>query len=142
MEKYFLILQPPNADKYRLLVDDISDNKTFGTTDDIHKVRYNRRLFGENFNMDIDIRLPLTDEGLTYVFPVGRFITILRLKKDESEGSMYFFDFNTFNDKSVIQSTLQKDFSERLLKEWFNIYDQLCSGFSDEEDVFELFLTD
>jgi len=140
MKKQFLVLQPPLTDKYRLLVDDISDNETFGTATDIDKIRYNIRMLGDSFNMDLTIKNMFTKEGITGVFPLGRFITILQMKKDETEGRMTFFDFD--NDIPFIRPFISSIFSENVFKQWTEIHDLLQSEFSDEDDLFVLFRPD
>ena len=137
MEKQFLVPQPPLTDKYRLLVDDISDNETFGTATDINKIKYNIKLLGDNFNMDLTIKNMFTKEGITGVFPIGRFIAILQLKKDETEGRMTFFDFDI--DITLVKPIISAMYSENVVKEWTKVQDLLLLELSDEDDLFELF---
>lgn len=139
MEKHFIVPQPPISEKYRLLVDDMSDKRNFGFTYDINKIRYNKKIFGEEFNMDLAIKNMFTDEGITSVFPVGCFITVLQLKKDETEGKMTFFDFNIETEKTEIRSNLHGIFSQKIVNAWFHVYDILHSEFSKEDDIYELF---
>ena len=137
MEKQFLVPQPPLTEKYRLLVDDMSDNETFGTATDINKIRYNIKLLGDNFDMDLTIKNMFTKEGITGVFPIGRFITILQLKKDETEGRMTFFDFDI--DITLVKPIISAMYSENVVKEWTKVQDLLLLELSDEDDLFELF---
>lgn len=142
MEKNFIVPQPPVTEKYRLLVDDMSEKRNFGFTSDIDKIRYNKNILGDDFNMDLTIKNMFTDEGITSVFPIGCFITVLQLKKDETEGKMTFFDFDIDTDKAGLRDILKQQFSENIVNAWFDVYDLLRSDFSEEDDLFELFRPD
>jgi hypothetical protein len=88
--------------------------------------------------MDLDIKNLLTYEGVSSVCPLGCFITILQLRKDELVGKMTFFDFDVDIEKSDIKSLLQQEFSVNIMEAWLNIYHVLKNEFRDEDDVFEL----
>ena len=142
MKKHFVVLQPPLTEKYRLLVDEMSDKRNFGSTSDIDKIEYNKRILGDDFNIDLTIKNLFTDEGITSVFPLGCFITVLQLKKDGTEGKMTFFDFDIETDKEELKSILRQQFSENIVHLWFHVYDILQLEFSEKDDHYELFRPD
>jgi len=140
MGKLFFIDQPPLTRRYRLLVDSTSKNKKYGLTTDIDKIRYNTNLLGLEFNLNLKLNLLSTDEGSTVVFPIGTFITVLQLRKDENEGIMSFFDFNIkINDSNFILE-LEKMYSKNIVDKWLSVYKTLHSDFSEDEDVVDLFI--
>lgn len=140
MNKYFLIPQPPITEKCSLLVEEISDKKNWGFTSDINMIKYNISLLGTEFNKDLTIRNMFTDKGISTVFPIGCFITVLELKKDETEGKMTFFDFDV--ELSSVKPLLKQEFSENIIDEWIKVYNSLGSDFSDDDDLFVLLRPD
>ena len=142
MKKHFIVPQPPLTEKYRLLVDDMSEKRNFGFTTDIDKILYNKNILGDDFNMDLTIKNIFTDDGITSVFPIGCFITVLQLKKDEAEGKMTFFDFEVDIDKAELKNILKQQFSDNIVNAWLDVYDFLRDDFCDEDDRFELFRPD
>ena len=72
--------------KLTLLIDDTNEDNTFGFTESVEKVTYNLKKINETFKYkDIDNRLENSETGLTTLFPVGRYIAIVELKKDKSK---------------------------------------------------------
>mgnify|MGYP000891292705 CR=1 FL=1 len=138
MKKHFIIPQPPLVEKFTFLVDNISDNRNWGKTTDIDKIEYNRRLLGEDMNIELDVNLQFTDTGMTTVLPLGRFITVLQISKDESKGSMTFFDFQTNATRDELKEMIGKVYSENLTNQWFKFYDMLLSEFKNEDDCVQL----
>lgn len=134
MKKYFLVPQPPATDKYTFLVDDISNKKNWGKTTDIDKIEFNRRLLGEEINIDINVKLLFTEQGSTTVFPLGRFITVLQISKDESKGAMTFLDFDTKATRNELREMIGKQFSDNIINEWLKVYDILVLEFKPEDD--------
>ncbi len=139
MEKHFLVEQPPISAKYRLLVDELSENETFGFTNDIDKIAYNRNILGSDFNQVLSIKLLLPEKGASTVFSIGRFIVVLEIGKDEKDGKMHFFDFNIDTDNLDISTQIKQQFSENIASAWFKNYYLLRSEFLEESDRFELF---
>ena len=138
MKKFFLIEQPPISEKYRMLVDKLSEVKNFGYTNNIEKIEYNLNIIGKDFSDRVDIHNLFTDKGITTVFPLGTYIVVLEMKKDKTKGKMSFFDFDNIEDISKVRGLLEMEFSEYIISEWFRIYYLLESGFSEEEDLVEL----
>lgn len=135
MEKYYLISQPPFAEKFTFLVDDITDSKNWGMTTDLEKIKYNRKIFGEDIDVDIQIRQCLADEGTTTVFSFGRFIVIFQIRKDSKNGRMTFFDFETDLTREEIEMKLKPVYSENIVRAWFKSYDILVENFTSINDL-------
>ncbi|MDV7187950.1 hypothetical protein R3X25_11715 [Lutibacter sp. TH_r2] len=138
MKKKFLLEQPPITNKFRLIVDDISDNNNYGFTNDIDKIEYNLNIMGNEFKDKFDLHNLFSDKGMTSVFQLGRFITILERNKEKTEGRMTFFDFDVDADVSEIRSIIEQQFSENIIKEWFRVYYLISSDFSELDDLIEL----
>jgi predicted aldo/keto reductase-like oxidoreductase len=138
MKENFIIPQPPFTDKYKMIVDEISEKRNFGITKSINNIEYNLNLLGSEFIDKFDLHNLFTDAGLTTVFQLGRFITILERNKEKTEGKMTFFDFDVDSDVSSIRSILEKGYSESIIKEWFRIYYLISSEFSESDDLVEL----
>ena len=82
--------------KLILLVDDTTEDNSFGFTESVEKVTYNLKKINETFKYkDIDNRLENSETGLTTLLPVGRYIAIVELKKDKSKMRMTLIDLNT-----------------------------------------------
>lgn len=134
MKKQYLILQPPHTDKFTFLVDDISNKGNWGRTTDIDKIEYNRRLLGEEFNVDLKVKLLLTDKGGSGVFPIGRFLTVIQIRADENEGIMTFMDFDIPLKGDELRNALLNEFSLNITNQWLMIQELMLSEFRDEDD--------
>jgi len=135
MQKFYLVPQPPKAEKFTFLVDDITDSGNWGTTNDLEKIAYNRSLFDEDINEDIEIRQSLTDVGTTSVFNFGKFIIILELKKGNSSGCMTFFDFQTDFSRSELIDILKETYSDNIIKGYLKCHDVLVNEFTAINDL-------
>lgn len=140
MKKHFLILQPPLADHFTLLVDELSKNETFGHTRDVDKCEYNREVMermGMELNFKVQVKTALSDTGITVVTPLGRFIVIIRISRDESKQEMNFFDaFSKVNFRE--QNSITTIFSENIVNKFEENQNNLKSFFTDEYDIVEL----
>ena len=135
MKKHFLVSQPPLTEKYSFLVDDINQSRNWGVTTDIDKIEYNRNLLGDDFNIDIKIKLLFTKKGMTFVVPIGRFITIVKIREDEKEGSMTFFDFDIGYSRDALELILEEaGYSVSIINDWLKYYDLMSLEFSSEQD--------
>ena len=143
MRKKFLVLQPPLSDKYRFLVDDINDTATFAMTLDTDKVWYNRKILGEDLNLELEIHTALHDKGLTSVIPVGRFVTIWQISKDEKTQRIWFIDHESeLSFRQIGKQIMGEYFSDNVYNEFERIQGLLRSSFNDEFDIVELFIPD
>ena len=140
MKKYCSINQPPLAEKYVFLVDDISDKLNYGKTTDIDKLNYNVKLLGEKFNIEMQVGAMMAEsKGITAVFALGNFITVLEIMKDFKKGKMAFFDRILDMERSAINEMLVNAYSKNIANEWFKQYDALNLNFSEENDIVELY---
>ena len=139
MKKYFLIPQPPITEKFTFLVDDISEKKNWGLTEDIDKIEYNRKLLGENFNVDLKVNLLMSEKDVTNIFTLGNFITVLEMREDQKEGRMTFFDCVMDMPKDELKYMIGEVFSKNIVEEWIKFYDLLNLDFSEENDIVDLF---
>ena len=139
MEKYYLIEQPPLAEKYTFLVDDISDKVNYGRTTDIDKINYNRKIMGEKFDIDVKVGLLMAEsKGSTFVFDLGQFICVLGLRADQKEGKMTFFDCVIDMPKNDINKMLVNAYSQNIANEWFKVQERLLADLSPETDIVRL----
>lgn len=140
MKKNFIVPQPPLVPMFRLLVDKMSDKRNFGFTDDLDKIEYNRKLFGEEYNQDFNIKNLVSEHGAASIFPVGRFITVLQMNREETDGAMHFFDFELNASREELKEGISKRFYPEIAEAWIEIYDTLSSDFSVDRDVYELII--
>ena len=138
MKKYFLIPQPPVAEKLTFLVDDINETRTFGVTTDLDKIEYNLKLMGDDFNQDLEIGMNFLEKGITEVVDVGRYIAVVGVKKDKTEGKMHFFDSTTNFTRAELIAQMELLFSEITAKKFIDIYDLMISESSPNFDNGEL----
>ena len=132
---FYFIPQPPLAEKFNFLVDDIGDRLAWGRTADIAKINYNRKLLGDDFNLDLKEKMKLAKEGMTLILPIGRYITILQLRADEKQGDMTFMDYQIELTRDGIKSMLLERFSESVTNEWLKHYDRFQVAFDEEDNV-------
>lgn len=116
-----------------ILVDDINADSSFGFTDSVCKVSYNIKML-ESFlhKVNLEERLANSKEGLTTLFPLGRYIVILKLKKDKSAMSMFLFDFRA--DYSVINKNFEGVFSNNVITQFKSIKYQMEELYQNEDD--------
>jgi hypothetical protein len=138
MEKYYLINQPPIAQKFTLLVDDITESGNWGMATDVDKIKYNREVIGKDIDIDIEIRQSLAETGTTSVFSFGRFIVVLEIRKDSKKGRMSFFDFQVDLTIDEIKKSLVPVYSETIINAWFKSFYVLKENFSEINDLAEI----
>lgn len=119
--------------KLIILVDDVNDNHSFGFTDSIPKVSYNMKMLDKSLrNANLEERLANSKDGLTTLFPLGRYIVILKLKKDRSAMSMFLFDFRA--EYSAINKNFKGVFSENIITQFKSIKYQMEELCQNEDD--------
>jgi len=139
MKKYYIVQQPPLAEKYTFLVDDVSEVVNYGLATDMDKINYNRKIMGESFNIDIKVGLLMAEsKGATFVFDLGRFVTVLELRADEKEGEMAFYDYDVNATREELNKILVERYSQNIANEWFRIQKELLEDFIPEDDVVRL----
>lgn len=141
MHKHFHIEQPPLTDKYRLLVDEINETATFAMTLDIDKVWYNRKIIGDDMSILLETYTALSDKGTTVLQPLGRYITIWQISKDEKMQRVWFIDHESKVSFREIGKQIMDDyFSDNVYNEFERIQGLLRSSFTADLDIVELIL--
>ena len=120
-----------------ILVDDKDENNSFGFTDSIEKVTYNMKtiepmLIKSNFYESFE----KSTIGIKTTLVLGRFITILEVKKDKSHMSMTLFDFRISYE--TIDKALKSLVSDSVLTQIKKIKYEYEEFYNDTLDVFEL----
>ncbi|SOU86793.1 hypothetical protein [Tenacibaculum dicentrarchi] len=138
MKKYFLVQQPPLAEKLTFLVDELNESRTVGIATDFDKIEYNLKLIGDDFNQDLEIGINFLEKGITDVVDLGRYISVIAIKKDKTEGKMYFFDTTIAFSRNEIVEQIGQLFSEITTKNFMTIYDLMKSQSTPSLDNVEL----
>jgi hypothetical protein len=121
------------GDKLIVLVDEVNENYSFGFTDSISKVLYNMKMLGNFLSKgNIEEQLTNSKDGLTTLFPLGRYIAILKMKKDKSAMSMMLFDFRA--EYSIIDTNFKDVFSENVITQFKKLKYQMEDLYDDEAD--------
>jgi hypothetical protein len=139
MNIFASILQPPNCKKFKFIVDELNDRKTYGKTNDIEKIKYNLKLLDESFNIDLKINLLLSEDGVTNIFAVGNFITILQLNNNQQQGMITFFNINVNATLPELKYHLEDIYSSNIVAEWVKLYELMINSDLNENDHIELF---
>jgi hypothetical protein len=145
MDDFLFVKQPPLGNYFTLLVDDINETSTIGYTSNIKKIEYNRGIIdsmGLELNFKIQVQTAFSDKGIITVLLLGRYISILKVSRFETQQEMFFID-STANANFRIQNdkALHGYFSENIVKEFEKIHSVLSRDFSKEFDLVELLLT-
>ncbi len=121
------------GDKLIILIDDANESFSFGYTDNKNKVLYNLKIL-DNFlkHANLDEQLEKSKNGLTTLFPIGRYIAILQVSKDKSKMSMTLFDFRV--EYSRIDEMFNGLYSSNLITQFKNIKYQMEEIFDDSLD--------
>ena len=106
-------------------VDDMNDELTFGFTNNHKTVDYNISLIYSLVG-NYDESLKQSKNGLTCVFPIGRFIVILKISKDKTTKEMIFLDFraqySTFENMAGYFSDNILKSIKKIKYEWNEMY--------------------
>lgn len=107
-----------------MLVDDVNETYSFGFTDSKSKVLHNMRMI-ENIlkTANTEKALANSKNGLTTLFPLGRYIAILQMSKDKSAMSMTFFDY--YIDYPSIDKAFKGLYSDNFINHFKNIKYQM-----------------
>ena len=142
MKKYFLVPQPPLTEKFNFLVDDLTDNKTLGFTYDIDKIKYNLKMMGDDFNHDLEIGINFLEKGITDVVDCGRYIAVVGIKKDRTEGKISFFDTTTSFTREELYGQIVALYDKSIANKFIDIYDLMISDEIPSFDNVELIIPD
>lgn len=140
MKKYSSIEQPPITNKLTFLVDDLNETRTFGVTTDIDKIEYNLKLMAEDFNQDLEIGINFSEKGIADVIDLGRYIAVVGIKKDKTEGKMHFFDSTIDFTRAELIDQMELLFSKNMVQKFINIYDLMILESTPSFDNVELLI--
>lgn len=116
-----------------VLVDDVNESHSFGFTDSLSKVTYNMKMLDGFLNqVNIGELLANSKDGLTTLFPLGRYINILKMKKDKSAMSMMLLDFRI--EYSTIDTNFNDLFSENVVMQFKKLKYEMEDLYEDEAD--------
>jgi hypothetical protein len=102
------------------LVDDVSDTFFYGYTSSQAKILYNLSMIDKLIDIpEFENCLSGFNEELPALFPLGQYIVILKMKKDNTGMEMYFLDFRV--DYSVVDEGFDGLFSEEIKTEFKRI---------------------
>jgi len=102
------------------LVDDLNNDNSLGYTNSREKIIFNIHLLGKLIaNENLEERLARSKKGLTFLFPLERYIVYLKLKKDLQKMEMIFFDFRV--DYSAVDKGFEDIFSDKFVTEFKRI---------------------
>ncbi len=125
------------GDKLIILVDDTDEKLSFGFTDSIDKVTYNMKTIEPMLSKsNFEETFKKSTKGITTALVLGRFITILEVKKDKSHMSMTLFDFRISYD--AIIKAFDSVLSENILSQIKKIKYEYEDFYNDSFDIFEL----
>lgn len=116
-----------------MLIDDANENFSFGLTDSKEKVLYNLKILDEIIkSANLDEQLKKSKNGMTTLFPLGRYIVVLEVSKDKSKMNMMFFDFRV--EYSNIDKMFKGMYSDNLIGQFKNIKYQMEDYFEEKLD--------
>ena len=135
MGKFDWLKQISDGGKVLFLVDEIGPLENAGITKAPEKIDYNCKLLGDEFNLGAEIHLALArSEGVSTVFPVGRYIVLLTIPKVGKGGIMVFTDHSIAGDEEDLRKGALKSFSPSLADQWLKVRGQMRISYSPIED--------
>tara|TARA_R110001606_G_scaffold362484_2_gene516257 strand:+ start:638 stop:1072 length:435 start_codon:yes stop_codon:yes gene_type:complete len=140
MKGTYLYPQPPIAEKYSFLVDQLDKNHCLGITTDWNKIEYNLKMMGANFNQRLEIGLSFLEKGITETIDVGRYIAVVGINKNKSEGIIRFFDSRLKIERNELYKEIELMYDKIIAKSFILLYDMLLSNSSSFKDNVELLL--
>ena len=118
-------------------IDKVDSKINWGITTDSDKIEFNRNFLADDFNQHIDIQLAIHNPAYC-VFPVGRFIVVLR-SLNKSTQEMQFFDFKfDIAPLKELKQIWENTYSKEIVIECIKIYDFLGDNFDSSNDIFSL----
>jgi hypothetical protein len=116
------------------------NNPVISSTLTIEKVLQNIETMGWDYDTEIDIHLLFTPQLLTSVNYVGKYLCVLQIRKDKSQGKMYFLDGRIFKNTDHFIAIVNNVFKGRLFEMLFTKYCEWKSEYSDDAEDVELVL--
>jgi hypothetical protein len=126
--------------KLVLLADELNFDQTFGVTKSILKIRRNLHVIGFDLNNEFEKELANANHELICIWQLGRYISVINVKKDKREGIMLFFEFIRGNHafRQFALQMLESLFCEKVALAFEKHYEEMSAGFSTDDDIVEL----
>lgn len=126
--------------KLVLLADELNFDQTFGVTKSILKIRRNLHVIGFDLNNEFEKELANANHELICIWQLGRYISVINVKKDKQQGVMLFFEFirGNYAFRQFAMQMLESLFCDKVALAFERHYDEMSSGFSTEDDIVEL----
>lgn len=121
-----------------LFVDEMTEDRTFGYTEDINKINQNINIVGGEFKKERN-EIPLSKpEVKTWsVNNLGIFLCVMFINGDKSEGKMWLFD-HTVKKRESFKDIMEGFFIEKIADDCMQYYDALIRDFTDFQDLVRL----
>ena len=87
--------KPRHVSHFTFLVDSDTPDSSWGITWDMEKITRNLKLLVNHFKIRRGLAKAVTTYGVTRLIRLGRFITIIKVKKDDTDVHMTFIDFTS-----------------------------------------------
>ena len=126
--------------KLVLLADELNCDQTFGVTKSILKIRRNLHVIGFDLNNEFEKELANANHELICIWQLGRYISVINVKKDKKQGVMLFFEFKKDNYafRQFALQMLDSLFCERVSVAFEKHYEEMTCGFCADDDIVEL----
>lgn len=126
--------------KLVLLADELNFDQTFGVTKSILKIRRNLHVIGFDLNNEFEKELANAQHELICIWQLGRYISVINVKKNKEQGVMLFFEFTRENQafKQFALQMLESLFCEKVSLAFEKHYEEMTTGFSSDDDIVEL----
>jgi hypothetical protein len=126
--------------KLVLLADELNFDQTFGVTKSILKIRRNLHVIGFDLNNEFEKELANANHELICIWQLGRYISVINVKKDKKQGVMLFFEFikGNYAFRQFALQMLASLFCDKVSMAFERHYEEMSSGFSADDDIVEL----
>lgn len=140
MKGPYLYPQPPIAEKYSFLVDKLDKSHCLGITTDWNKIEYNLKMMGTDFNQRLEIGLSFLEKGMNDTIDLGRYIAVVGINKNKSEGIIRFFDSKLKIERNELFTEIELLYDKIIAESFILLYDAMVSDSSSFLDNVELIL--
>ena len=140
MKGKYLYPQPPIAEKYTFLVDQLDNTHSLGITSDWNKIEYNLKMMGTEFNQRLEIGLSFLEKGMNETIDLGRYIAVVGINKNKSEGIIRFFDSKLKIERNELFKEIEFIYDKVIAESFILLYDIMVSDSSSFLDNVELLL--
>jgi hypothetical protein len=126
--------------KLVLLADELNFDQTFGVTKSVLKITRNLHVIGFDLNNEFEKELANANHELICIWQLGRYISVINVKKDKKQGVMLFFEFikDNYSFREFAMQMLESLFCERVSLAFAKHYEEMTTGFCPDDDIVEL----